>query len=58
MNNDLSNEEIYRLIKKALVIISILIEEPKVTGNETSLLNIAYIAMNEVLASQQKNIKE
>lgn len=58
MSDDLSYEEIYKLIKEALEIISTLIEQPKVTNNETALLNISYLTMREVLCSQQKNIKE
>lgn len=58
MSDDLSYEEIYKLIKKVLEIISTLIEQPKVTNNETALLNISYLTMREVLCSQQKNIKE
>ena len=56
MNNTLSNEEIYELIRKAMKIISTLIEEIKVTDEEASYLNISLLAMCDVLLSQYEKL--
>lgn len=56
MNNTLSNEEIYELIKKAMKIISALTEQFEVTDEEASYLNISFFAMCEVLLSQYNKL--